>query len=382
MLIETLPEFDAATMTFDLERYPFPRWALEQVRAAGYDLDDLSRLHEVVEPHDQPALTKRLIRMAGEPEFQELLHAFVHEYIEPLLGAAPAIQRYPNVRVVRPKRPEMVLPYHQGRWVGHGWGEATIWLPLTKAFDTNTMRIMGLEKSREVTLRCTRERWSKAKMEEVLGALCEPCNIDPGTAVCFTQGNIHGNVENLTGVTRVSMDVRVLEPGGQFHRKSPGGYFVIPGTYGTISAQSQFERRADDQQKVTISYCESQTQMTSGIPIPLQRLAIREYVEARNIKFSYEHVELEGLLHCPILMGLIEQDRPDEIVLYSIFSLPDDPADRKAVLDAALRNGVVLHFVNELATLADEEDRVAIDRTIEFTRDFSSPVVSTRDVAA
>ena len=58
----------------------------------------------------------------------------------------------------------MVLPYHQGIWYGHGWGIGTLWLPLTRAFDTNTMQIMGLAESKGLTRQCIGERWDQAKM--------------------------------------------------------------------------------------------------------------------------------------------------------------------------------------------------------------------------
>ena len=139
-MLRDLPEFDAAAHDYDVARYPFAQWCLERVREAGYEVDDLEKLHEVLPPEDQPALTKKLIQLAGEPAFQELIYAYVDEYVKPLLGPEVAIQRYPNIRFVRPARPEMVLPYHQGIWVGHGWGEGTIWMPFTRAFDSNSMQ--------------------------------------------------------------------------------------------------------------------------------------------------------------------------------------------------------------------------------------------------
>ena len=309
----------------NFRRAPFPAWALKLVRSAGYDVDDLETLHEVLAPEDQPPLTKQLIHEAGEPEFQNMLHGFIDEYVSPMLQVELAVQRYPNIRVVRPARPEMVIPYHQGIWYGHGWGIGTLWLPLTRAFDTNTMQIMGLAESSKLTHRCIAERWDSTKMRAVFGETTHPCNLNPGSAVFFTEGNIHGNVENKTGITRMSIDVRVLEKGGQFHRKLPGGYFVIPGPDSEVADASKVERR--ETQLHTISYGETQTPVTRGIPVPLQRLLVKEYCAPRNIKFAYEHIELEGMLHCPILIGLITRDQPDEIILFSVFSLPEDEED-------------------------------------------------------
>ena len=378
--IDSHPGFDAQYHDYALDRYPFPAWTLQRVQAAGYDVDDLERLHEVLPAEDQPALTKRLIEAAGDPEFQDMLYGFIDEYVKPLIGGLEvAVQRYPNIRIVRPARPDMVLPYHQGIWVGHGWGIGTLWLPMTRAFDTNTMQIMGLDESRRLTRQCIAELWDRDTMQDVFAEATHPCNLNPGSAVFFTEGNIHGNVENKTGITRMSIDVRVLEKGGQFHRKSPGGYFVPPGSHINVADASMVKRR--ERQLRTLSYSEMQTQMTKGIPVPLQRLAIKEYCEPRNIKFAYEHVELEGLLHCPILMSLLRKDQADEVILYSIFSLPEDESHRRALLDAALENGITLHFVNELLVMRNDADRDVIERTRTFSLDYSSPVVTTADLA-
>ena len=375
--IRDIPEFDAASHQYDETRYPFRQWVLERVKANGYpEVDDLAQIHNHVQEVDQPTLTKALIADTASPDFQEMIQSYVAEYIIPLTGNKPAIQRFPNIRLVRPARPDMVLPYHQGIWFGHGWGEGTVWLPVTPAWDSNTMRIMKLEKSRELTRQIIKERWDKAQMDQVLSELTYPCNLNPGSAIWFTEGNIHGNVENTTGVTRVSIDFRVLEPGGQFHRKLPAGYFRIPGE----NKISCFANGQVGEFENVISYSECQTAITRGIPIPLQRLKIKEFCAEKNLKFRYEHIELEGLLHCPILKGLLTEDPPDAILMFSIYSLPEKPEYRKVLLDSALENNVAIIFCNELMMMENEEHRETLELILQFSSDFTSPVVTTEDI--
>jgi sporadic carbohydrate cluster 2OG-Fe(II) oxygenase/sporadic carbohydrate cluster protein (TIGR04323 family) len=375
-----LPAFDAGTLDYDRTKFRFAEWALARVREAGYpQVDDLSRLHEHVKFEDMPTLTKRLIREAGGPEFMRMAIDFVATYVKPMVGDVElAIQRYPNVRVVLPDRPDMILPFHQGIWVGNGMGIGTVWMPLTRAFDSNSMWIIELAKSRELTRRAIEEKWNREQMQEVLLSQAHPMNLELGEVCTFCQANIHGNVANLTGVTRVSVDFRVLEAQGQFHRKLPGGYFVLSDRFDDLFRTEPRENGAGAARaKSIISYCENNTRITRGINVYLQRLLIRDYCQERNIKFRYEQMELEGLLHCPILMGVLEHDAPDEVVMFSYYALPEDPGDRKRLLDKAIEKRIVMHFVNELEVMRTPEDRDRIERTMRFSTDFSSPVIRT-----
>ena len=84
-------------------------------------------------------------------------------------------------------------------------------------------------------------------MQEEFMKYSTPVNLTPGQACLFSQANIHGNIPNETGVTRVSIDYRVLERGGQFHRKIPGGYFVINESTDTEEGNKTNEAGSDNQ---------------------------------------------------------------------------------------------------------------------------------------
>ena len=223
-----------------------------------------------------------------------------------------------------------------------------------------------------LTIDATEGLWGREKMQDEFMEHAKPVNLNPGQACLFNQACIHGNIPNETGITRLSIDYRVLERDGQFHRKLPGGYFVVNET-GAGDADNESDKYED---RAAISYNENNTRMTQGIPIYLQRLAMRDYCLDKNIKFRYEQVELEGLKHCPILKGVLEYDEPDDVIMFSIYALPEDPGNRNVILDTALRNGVALHFVNELEVMRNEEDRERIEGVINFSRDFSTPVAA------
>ncbi|NIR48837.1 hypothetical protein GWO43_10395 [candidate division KSB1 bacterium] len=115
-----------------------------------------------------------------------------------------------------------------------------------------------------------------------------------------------------------------------------------------------------------ISYVNNNTRITSGIPIVLQRLMMRDYCEPKGIKYTYEQLELEVMPHLPTLQHIIEYDQPNEVVLYSVYSLPEKPEVRKSILDLALKYNVKLHFANEDCRFEKEQDREWIDEVLSF----------------
>ncbi|MEM8710990.1 MAG: hypothetical protein AAGG01_08565 [Planctomycetota bacterium] len=78
-------------------------------------------------------------------------------------------------------------------------------------------------------------------------------------------------------------------------------------------------------------------------------------------------IELEGMEHFPTLTHALEELRC-HVLTYSVYALPEDAAFRRRILDTALQNGLVLHFVNESQELRFEADRDAFERLLAFAR--------------
>ena len=73
------------------------------------------------------------------------------------------------------------------------------------------------------------------------------------------------------------------------------------------------------------------------------------------------------MLHCPTLWHLVE-DRNANIVMYSIFALPEEEPDRNRMLETALKRGNIIHFVNEDLQLVTAEDLESIKDYLEFSK--------------
>ena len=65
--------------------------------------------------------------------------------------------------------------------------------------------------------------------------------------------------------------------------------------------------------------------------------------------------------------SIIEKERPDGIVMLSIFSLPDNVEQRNKILNLAVENNVELHFANERIVLKNEDDIKLIQGYLEFS---------------
>lgn len=115
-----------------------------------------------------------------------------------------------------------------------------------------------------------------------------------------------------------------------------------------------------------ISYVNNNTRITSGIPIVLQRLMMRDYCEPKGIKYTYEQLEVEVMPHLPALQHILETDKPNEVVLYSIYALPEHTANRNKILDLAAKNQVKMHFANEDYIFEKPEDREWIEECLGF----------------
>jgi sporadic carbohydrate cluster protein (TIGR04323 family) len=92
-----------------------------------------------------------------------------------------------------------------------------------------------------------------------------------------------------------------------------------------------------------------------------------DYVEKKKLTRDYELFDLEDMLHCPTLLHLVEE-RSANIVMYSIFALPEVEGERNRLLETALTRGNIIHFVNEDLQLVTDDDLKTIKRYLEFAK--------------
>ena len=347
-----LEHWENRTLDYDLERYPWPQWVLEVIQEVEPKVQDLSRFHEVVAAERIVTVTAHTQRAFSRPTFMQRFDAFSEEYGQPLIdGKSYMIKRQATLNVVIPNQQSMgrLLPFHSGVWYCDGRGQRTIWCALTPCFGTNSMWVVDTEPSRRISRDTIANQWNQAQFELASLEHARPVEIEPGQCHLFQQEIIHGNVNNLTGVTRMAIDWNLLIEGEEYRKRLPGGFFRLPGDHRQAEWDSAVARSG------LVEYTGNNTRYDRGIPQLLQRMSMDQYCRERNIGINCVQFENEYLTWMPILEKLIRDGVPG-IVMGSIWSLPDADQRRREILELALATGTEMHFVNEYLVLQDRSD--------------------------
>lgn len=366
MLVE---HWENKTLDYDLSRYPWTQWVLEVVREIKPDVTDLSQFHTVVPPEDMVKVTAYVQNSFSRREFMERFDSFADEYLAPLTnGCKYMIKRQATLNLVVPNQTEIgrLLPFHQGVWYNNGRGQGTVWLALTDCFDSNSVWVIDADTSRQISRDTISNQWSQSEFEKACLTKAYPVNIRPGQCHLFHQEIIHGNINNTTGVTRMSLDWHILHQGHEYGRRLPGGFFRFPGDYLQANKTTQKNRAG------FVIYVGNNTEYDCGIPQVMQRVLIDQYCSQYGISTNSVQFENEYLSWLPILENLILQKVPG-IVMTSIYSLPDNQQRRQYILQLALDSGVELHFTNEYIQMTQQTDITLIEQYRTFAVPKSGP---------
>ena len=361
MLTPIQQHWDNATAEYNLEKYNWPAWALSVIQEVAPEVTELETMHTVLEPSQLVRVQQHVQNACSRRDFMEKFDQYAAEIVKDRIdGRRYLIQRQGTLRVVIPNQASVGrrLAFHQGIMVGNGRDCRTIWTPFTKCGGTNTMWIMDLDVSREITKRVLSEKWSLQHFEDVCIAESWPVTLVPGQAHLFMQEHIHGNVNNEDNYTRVSLDMRILLEGEEWGRRLPGGFFRLPGDY-------EVDEIRDYTGKRFITYAGWNTVFSKNIPLPMQRGVIEPYCKKHNISYNDYQFENEHMDWLPGLEDDILQ-QPHGIVMCSMFSLPDDPVRRDELLELALEKNVELHFANELCSLRSRDDLTKLQTYLNF----------------
>ena len=184
------------TIIYNTNLYNFQ----EQVKVWFGDID-LTQLHIVKEyehfdrEHDQSTdWHKKFYEMFNKDEiFQDSYHRFLTDEIKPRYGEDIVYQKIPTFRVHLPGNVSVGEFHKDKHYRNVEWAEkvkeTNYYLPLTKAYGTNTI-------------------W--AETEEDKGDF-KPFDSDYGECIEWNASNLtHGNKDNITNSTRVSFDFRVI----------------------------------------------------------------------------------------------------------------------------------------------------------------------------
>ena len=156
---------------------------------------------------------REFYKLARTDEFIELYTNFIRSVILPKYDSSIVYQSIPTFRIHFPNN-IAVGEYHRDREYRDGkWAsivnELNLFLPITSAFDTNTIWVESHENRGDYA----------------------PMNANYGDVVMWDGSNLkHGNKTNKESTTRISMDFRVIDYAN-----------YIPSDYGSINTNTQFK---------------------------------------------------------------------------------------------------------------------------------------------
>lgn len=368
MLKDTQIHWDNKTLEYDLEKYNWPQWALGVIQELFPKVKELESLHEILSPAEIVRASQYVQNACSRKDFMERWDAFAADVVpQRINNKRYMVQRQGTLRVVIPNQTKVGrrLTFHQGIFVGNGRGCRTIWTPFTEARGTNTMWILDLDISRNITKQSLAEKWTLDRFEYECLKHAWPVTLKPGQSHLFFQEHLHGNVNNLEGYTRVSLDMRILIEGEEFGRRHPGGFMRLPGDH-------EVSEVMDYTGKSLITYAGWSSNFSRNIPLPMQRAIIEPYCQKNKIAYTSYEFENDHMDWHPALEHYIKE-KPDGIVLCSMYSLTDDVERRNELLNLALEKNVELHFANEIITLRSSKDLDKIQTYLNFAVNKSSP---------
>jgi sporadic carbohydrate cluster protein (TIGR04323 family) len=366
--------WDNKVVDYDLEKYNWSAWALEVIQEVAPQVKELETLHECLSPSEIVRVSQHVQNACTRLDFMKRFDEFAANIVpQRIENKRYLIQRQGTLRVVIPQQAKVGrrLAFHQGIFVGNGRGCRTIWTPFTEARGTNTMWMMDLDISREITKRVLAEKWDLNRFEDECLKHAWPVTLKPGQSHLFFQEHIHGNVNNEEGYTRVSMDMRILIEGEEWGRRMPGGFMRLPGDYEVAEVM-------DYTGKSFITYAGWNSKFSKNIPLPMQRAIIEPYCVKNKIAYTSYEFENEHLDWQPGLEYYIKE-RPHGIVLCSMYSLTDDIDRRREILQLAVDLGVELHFANELVSIKSQRDLEKLEIYLNFAVAKKDPYVWEQD---
>jgi hypothetical protein len=218
------------TLTYDVARFPFAGEIMRLLTTKGIlDPDSsgnltLERLHEVL-PESARRLDVSEINEVSRQLYEQdelflsIYRDFLQAIIGPLVGGDFVYQCTPTIRFHFPHQRgfDWSPRYHSDIMLGHPPQETNIWLPLTRTFSSNALRLAALPESLELlySMELDFARFvERVQTDRSFQAACErasrPLELEYGQIAAFDSRCLHATQHNVTDSTRVSMDFRII----------------------------------------------------------------------------------------------------------------------------------------------------------------------------
>jgi ectoine hydroxylase-related dioxygenase (phytanoyl-CoA dioxygenase family) len=180
----------------EIIKFDTTKTKMRDIVKSHFNNKELSLLHEEDSSHslfskqqDQSSLIhKKFYKIYEQTDFLIEYDNFIKDFIRNRYQESIVYQKRPTFRIHMPGN-VAVGEFHKDKHYQHSIWETNYWLPFTDAFSTNTIWIESEEDKGDFS----------------------PIELGWGELLIFDGSNLnHGNKPNTTGVSRVSIDFRIM----------------------------------------------------------------------------------------------------------------------------------------------------------------------------
>ena len=338
------PIWDNKVLNYDHTKYDWQSLFLNAIQEKYPSLERLDQLHLHVKTNQLIELRKHLENLFQTDQVRQKVDEFFEEYIIKLLPSQDyMLQKTPGIRILVPDQAKKgrLLSFHTGHWTGYNNGMYTVWTPVTQTWDTNAMQVISWTDTITAMKKIHANKLTTKEIQSLCEQYCWPTNIDVGQSWLFNQGHLHGNVNNATGVSRVSFDIRAMIKGCDYGFRYPGGYWRLRGK------SNHFQINKLDNNKRWITLSDQGSRFVGSTPQFIFREFLLNWCSKNGIIPIEWHNEY---LYCDWNLNFqhsIVNGSIDGIILPSIYALTAEPVFRLKLFQLALDKGVQLVFVDE-----------------------------------
>ena len=172
--------------------------------------NELSLLHKFVDTKDINPLRMLLFNQINKLDFKNMIDSLLGKDIQSILGEDISIQTKLNLSIQMPKDKNSILPIHSDCFSADSPFQINLWIPITDAFDTNSMYILDEKRTLDVFDKIKKnDIYTKQFFNNIKIFKKDFINLKFGQVLIFNPGLLHGNQLNMTKNTRVSLNIRL-----------------------------------------------------------------------------------------------------------------------------------------------------------------------------
>lgn len=359
------PQTDNKSLSYDSHKHDWARWFFESVRELKPALPRLEDVHLYFSTNELIGLRKHLEKLTNSREFSQRLDAFLADYIAPIAGTSDyLVQSTCGIRIVVPNQEKAgrLLSFHTGYWTGYNNHIGTVWIPITRAWGSNTMQVLSWHDTIELMHRIHSERLPLDQIQRLCMEKMFPVELEVGQAWLFNQGHLHGNVNNETDITRMSFDARWALPGHNLGPRRAGSFFRLQGHHAAIET-------GELKKGPWVAFVDQNSAYIGQTPHYMIREFLLEVARRYDITINEWSNEYWGCTWMPKLLDFVSRPSLSGLIVPSIQAFGGSTEARLEMFERALSNGQQILFVDENLLMKDRGDLDLIARlyTIEKT---------------